>query len=287
MAKKGAKRSKGSQPKEGYLPGSGGTPAKIGDTVGPPPSVIKPFENGNVPNWGGQDSGKTRSKGNRMPEVFIDEKAKGTIGPVNPLGLTGTVSGNTEWQRYKDGTDDPDYALDRVSLNRQIGVNYGKRPPGWTKLRPIQNSVDRVLSPGERAFKAGYINKGGSIFRSGEVVFLFDDSGRQINDAEALMFERNLREDNPGANFVRTGNRTWERSDGSIFEAYPAPIPLARNVKQSPKPEPTPDIELDVVGEPDPEPEVGRGTFYFGKGRFLTRGKYNDKTASRTTQRRR
>jgi len=304
MAKKGAKRSKGSQPREGYLPGSGGNPVKIGDTVGPPSSVIKPFENDKVPNWGGQNSGKTRSKGNRMPEVFIDQKAKGTIGPVNPLGPTKPIpfppsvpdnavtqrnaSGITEWQRYKDGTADPDYVVDRVSLNRQIGANYGKRPPEWTKLAPIQDSVDRVLTPGERLFKSEFINKGGSSFRSGDVVFLFDDSGRQINDAEASQFERNLREDNPGANFVRTGNRTWERSDGSIFEAYPAPIPLARDVRQSrtPKPEPTPDIELDVVGEPDPEPEVGRGTYYFNKGRFLTRGKYNVKTSSRTTQRR-
>lgn len=85
MKNKGQKRLKGSQPGDGYLPGSGGTPVKIGDTVGPPPSVIKPVNKDMIPNWGSQVSGKTRGSNNKAPSVTTDKKAKGTIGPVDPL----------------------------------------------------------------------------------------------------------------------------------------------------------------------------------------------------------
>lgn len=190
--------------------------------------------------------------------------------------------------RYKDGSEDAEYKVERERLNREIGASYGKKPPDWKKLNPIQDSVDRALNSGERLFKAEFVNKGGSFFRRGDTVFLFDESGRQINEPEAQQFERQLKSQNPGVQFKRTGNRTWERLGGgdfasterTVYEAYPAPIPLARKLKQR---EPEPDITVDVIGEPPAQDET-RGTYYFDKGRFLTRGKYNGK-ASRTPQR--
>lgn len=85
--KKGAKRSRGSRPREGYLPISGGPQAtpSIGQVVGPPPALIKPADPRFIPNWGSQSSGRTRAPSNKAPNVSVPRSASGTTGPTDPL----------------------------------------------------------------------------------------------------------------------------------------------------------------------------------------------------------
>lgn len=323
MAKKGAKRSQGSQPEEGYLPISGGT-AKIGDTVGPPPGLIKPVDQKNVPNWGTQNAGKTRSKSNTAPEVFTDKKAKGTIGPVDPMKkgrsvtrgairIKGTANSSNAIL-IKSGPQNVETRVEGQPVYQKItfptadpSLKGGARRTAWLDKKNrvfIIPNVDRDRLPG---------GKGGPLYykisadQLGDIIAEKRGPGPQsVTATDISMFLRSEAKRKSGSRVtpfdinddlsgfeVQNRFAGYDNISGTNLYRGNAPDEVVFEPRETVKP----DIEIDVVADPDKTPtqmiperqeqvpsDEPRGIYYFEKGRFLTRGKYNGKI--RTSQRR-